>query len=352
MYRYRVIIPIAVLLAICNIHITSAVTHSMKYIVTAVQGLDGFPEHTEVGMVDDQEFVFYNSKLKKVIPKTDWIEKNEGAAYWERETQRNIQTQQVFKSNVGIAMQRFNQTGGIHALQLMYGCELDEDGKTSGYYQFGYDGEDFLSLDKSTLTWTAANPQAVITKHKWESTGAAAQYWKGYLENTCIEWVQKYVGYGRQTLERKVRPEVSLYQKDSSAPVTCHATGFFPKGIVVSWQKDGEDLHGDVELGETVPNEDGTFQTRSTLTVSPADLKGHKYTCTVDHSSLEKKIIKPVTGPGSSLPIIIGVVVAVLVVVIAIAGFMLWKKKSKSGFVPANTSDDGSNSSNNTAPKA
>lgn len=84
----------------------------MQYIVTAVSGLDEIPEHTEVGMVDGQQFVYYDSVLKKIIPKTDWIEKNVDASYWKRETDRNIATEQTFKSNVAIAMTRFNQTRG------------------------------------------------------------------------------------------------------------------------------------------------------------------------------------------------------------------------------------------------
>ncbi|XP_016311424.1 class I histocompatibility antigen, F10 alpha chain-like [Sinocyclocheilus anshuiensis] len=94
---------------------------------------------------------------------------------------------------------------GVHAFQFMYGCELNDDGTKRGYLQFGYDGEDFISFDKNTLTFTAANPQAVITKNKWESTRAEANVYKAYLDNECIEWLQKYVGYGKDTLERKGR---------------------------------------------------------------------------------------------------------------------------------------------------
>lgn len=87
----------------------------------------------------------------------------------------------------------------------MYGCELEEDGTTQGYFQYGYDGSEFLSLDKSTRTWTAANPQATITKHKWDGTGAEADFQKGYLENTCIEWLKKYLSYGKDSLLRRGR---------------------------------------------------------------------------------------------------------------------------------------------------
>lgn len=92
---------------------------------------------------------------------------------------------------------------GVHTSQLMYGCELDDDGNKRGYYQYGYYGEDFLSLDKSSHTWTAANPQAFTTKIKWDSTKAHAEFQNNYLSNTCIEWLKKYVNYGKDTLDRK-----------------------------------------------------------------------------------------------------------------------------------------------------
>ncbi|XP_036454167.1 class I histocompatibility antigen, B alpha chain-like [Colossoma macropomum] len=146
------------------------------------------------------------------------------------------------------------------------------------------------NLDLNTETWTAVNTKAVITKRRWESQDEAA-FVKAYLQNECTAWLQKYVGYSRSSLERKVPPEVSLFQKDSSSPVVCHATGFFPKAVMISWQKNGEDLHEDVELRETLPNQDGTFQKRSVLTVSPEELNKHDYTCIIQHSSLEEKMV-------------------------------------------------------------
>jgi len=86
----------------------------------------------------------------------------------------------------------------------MYGCELDDD-STRGHLQYGYDGEDFISFDKDTLTNIAASPQAFITKTKWDEDKANNEYQKSYLETECIEWLKKYVGYGKDTLERKGR---------------------------------------------------------------------------------------------------------------------------------------------------
>ncbi|KAI4894196.1 hypothetical protein NFI96_027670 [Prochilodus magdalenae] len=335
--------------------LASAVTHSLQYFYTGVtKGID-FPEFTIVGLVDGGQFVYYDSDIRKMIPKTEWIKENEGEEYWNRETQILQGTQETYKVSISNVMQRFNQTteipsfstlssdlhqlyrsnyGRVHTWQNMYGCELDDDGTRRGYMQYGYDGEDFVSLDLNTVTWTAANTKAVITKQKWEREAWGVRF-KDYLENTCIDWIKKYVGYGRSTLERKVPPEVDLFQKDSSSPVVCHATGFFPKAVMISWKKNGEDLYEDVALRETRPNQDGSFQKSSILTVSPEELDKHTYTCIIQHSSLEKEMVLPVTdrrllspGGGDSLGIIIGAVVAVLLlVVIGCVGFVIWKKR-------------------------
>ncbi|XP_036455041.1 H-2 class I histocompatibility antigen, Q9 alpha chain-like [Colossoma macropomum] len=275
-----------------TINLTSAASHSLQYFYTAVTPGINFPEFSVVGLVDGEQFVYYDSNIRKMIPKTEWMEKSDAddPDYWNSETQISQSHQETFKVNVATAMQRVNQTAGVHTVQWMYGCELHDDGTKRGYMQFSYDGEDFISLDLNTETWTAANVRAVITKQKWEGLREAAKQ-RAYLENTCIEWLLKYVGYGRSTLERKVPPEVDLFQKDSSSPVVCHATGFFPKSVMISWQKNGEDLHEEVELRETLPNQDGTFQKRSVLTVSPEELNRNQYSCIIQHSSLEKEIV-------------------------------------------------------------
>ena len=47
-------------------------------------------------------------------------------------------------------------------------------------------------------------------------------------------------------LDLPVSPEVTLFQKDSG--VVCHSTGFYPDGVVITWKRDGEDMHKDVNM--------------------------------------------------------------------------------------------------------
>uniref|UniRef100_A0A8C1LH60 Major histocompatibility complex class I UBA n=1 Tax=Cyprinus carpio TaxID=7962 RepID=A0A8C1LH60_CYPCA len=339
-----------VLLLLLGAHLAYAGTHSLRYFYTGVSGIIDFPEFTAVGLVDEGQFMYFDSNTKKAVPKTEWIRQNVGEDYWDKEAQIDIKAHQIFKINIQNIRVHFNQSAGVHSWQLMYGCELDDDGTKRGYYQYGYDGEDFLSLDKSTLTWTAANPQAVLTKNRWETKERQlAEYWKAYLENTCIEWVQKYVAYGKDTLERKVSPQVSLLQKSSSSSVKCHATGFFPSGVTISWQKNGQEHHEDVYLGELLPNEDGTFQRTSTIRVSPDELKKNQFSCVVEHQA--ETIRSILTDASVPIGIILGAVAGVLLLIVtAVAGYKIYQRKK--GFKPVNASDDGSNSSARSDPKA
>lgn len=85
----------------------------------------------------------------------------------------------------------------------MYGCEWDDEtGVTEGFNQDGYDGEDFIAFDLKTKSWIAPTPQAVITKLKWDSDTAQNEHRKNYYTQICIEWLKKYVDYGKSTLMR------------------------------------------------------------------------------------------------------------------------------------------------------
>lgn len=81
--------------------------------------------------------------------------------------------------------------------------------------------------------------------------------------------------------------------ESADSEVTCHVTGFYPRDVDVTWVRDRQDtLEEGVWVGEVLPNNDGTYQVRKTLTVSPEEQKKHRYTCQVDHASLKEKIEK------------------------------------------------------------
>ncbi|KAK2830767.1 hypothetical protein Q5P01_018698 [Channa striata] len=325
---------IALSVILLGLHGAAAVTHSLKYFYTGSSGIPNFPEFVNLGMVDGEQMDYYDSNIKKVIPKQDWMAKTQGPEYWERNTQISIGSEQSFKANIDIVKQRFNQTGGTHILQTMYGCEWDNETKeVNGKYQFGYDGEDFISFNLQTETWIAPVPQAFLSKNKLDKAHSASL--KNYLTQLCPEWVNKYVNYGKDSLLRTVRPSVSLLQTSPSSPVSCHATGFYPDRATMFWRKDGDELQENVDHGEILPNQDGTFQITMNLHVSsvkPEDWT--RYDCVFQLYGLENdittKLDKAVIRTNeNSMGLVIAIVAGVvLVVLIAVIGFVIYRKKN------------------------
>uniref|UniRef100_A0A672I696 Ig-like domain-containing protein n=1 Tax=Salarias fasciatus TaxID=181472 RepID=A0A672I696_SALFA len=242
-----------------------------------------FPEFVVVGLVDEVQVEHCDSNTRRFVPRQDWMNNvtEEDSEYWDRNTERLLEAQQTFKGNIEILKQRLNQTGGVHIFQNMYGCEWDDEtDEVNGYYQFGYDGEDFISFDLKTETWIAPVQQAVPTKHKWDNDKVLVAYRKQYLTQICPYWLKKYVKFGRSSLMRKDLPSVSLLQKTPSSPLTCHATGFYPDRADLFWKKDEEELHEDVVRGEILPNHDGSFQMSADLDVSGLkDEDWGRYSC-------------------------------------------------------------------------
>ncbi|KAH1164777.1 hypothetical protein KIL84_009440 [Mauremys mutica] len=91
----------------------------------------------------------------------------------------------------------------------MFGCGFREDNTIWGFYQDSYDGRDFLTFDKETMTWVAADIGAQITKRRWDAEINDNQGWKHYLEEICISWLRNSLEYGKETLQRK-EPNNSL----------------------------------------------------------------------------------------------------------------------------------------------
>ncbi|XP_025913016.1 class I histocompatibility antigen, F10 alpha chain-like isoform X2 [Apteryx rowi] len=286
----------------------------------------GLPAFVSVGYVDGETIMRYGSE-QRAEPGAGWMKANLDQQYWDHQTEIAQVNQQTFRLNLDTLQKRYNQSGGYHTRQSMYGCDLLEDGGIRGFYQHAYDGRDFLALDKDALTFTAADAGAEITKGKWEAA-AVPERMKYYLEKTCIEWLQKYVEYGKATLERRERPVVQVSGKESDGLLTlsCRAHGFYPRSIDINWLRKGRVQAQETKRGSTAPNSDGTYHAWASIEALAAEKD--EYQCRVEHASLPEPGLYSWEPQSNLLPIIIGVVVAVLVVIAAIAGFVVWKSRS------------------------
>ncbi|KAM9666412.1 patr class I histocompatibility antigen, A-126 alpha chain-like isoform 2-T2 [Trichechus inunguis] len=315
---------------------TQAGSHSLRYFDTAVSrpGL-GEPRFISVGYVDDTQFVRFDSDAAnpRMEPRAPWIER-EGPEYWDEQTRISKDNAQTYRVSLGNMRGYYNQSdNGSHTLQVMYGCEVGPDGRfLRGYHQWGYDGADYIALNLDLRTWTAADTAAQITQRKWEKA-REAENWKAYLEGRCVDCLRRYLENGKEMLQRADPPKTDVTHhpiSDREATLRCWALGFYPADITLTWQQDEEDQTQDVELVETRPAGDGTFQKWAAIVVPSGEEQ--RYTCRVQHEGLtEPRTLRWEPPPQSIMGIVAGLVVFGLLVVGAVVATVVILRERSSG---------------------
>nr|XP_042122415.1 patr class I histocompatibility antigen, A-126 alpha chain-like [Peromyscus maniculatus bairdii] len=333
--------PILLLLSVLALNQTetqaSAGSHSLLYYITTTSG-PGVrePRVIIVGYVDDTEFMSFdsNTESSRTEPRGSWV-KRMGQKFWEEEI--NLAKNFVLwgREDLQLAMSIYNHSDdGSHTFQCFFGCEIGPDGRLlRGYHDHGYDGKDYLTLNEDMSSWTAGDTSAQIAALKWKADGVA-EFFRAFLEGRGIETLLRHLEIGKETLQRTDPPKAHVthhLRHEGDVTLRCWALGFYPAEISVTWQRDGEDQIQDMELVETRPAGDGTFQKWASVVVPSGEEQRH--TCLVHHEGLPEPLtLRWEPSPPPKIGMNIGVVLLGVVVTGAVTAIVIMRKsKSREG---------------------
>ncbi|XP_064175937.1 class I histocompatibility antigen, F10 alpha chain-like isoform X2 [Anguilla rostrata] len=310
-------------------------SHSIWAFATFIHGKTQFPEFSILVFVNDLQVLYYDSNIKKIISRS------------QPNSTKGVEDIMLLGANSVIEdiynyMKRpshhaslfANHTGGVHVHQKLAGCVLDNDKSSPVMMWDAYDGTEVVYFDMHNRTVSPLWPQLMWT------TKAAEIVLMDFLsiyQPICIQTLKYYLEKEKNIVLRKERPRVRLIQKTCRetgvVKVSCLATGFYPRHINLTMLRDDHPIP-DEELifGEVLPNGDGTYQTRRTLSISSEKAREkHRYTCSVTHLALDNKLdINWEPGEGADVAVISSVVVVlVLVLIFAIPAFIVYKKRRR-----------------------
>ncbi|KAK2906603.1 hypothetical protein Q8A67_005588 [Cirrhinus molitorella] len=259
--------------------------HAFTTFYTEINGETNasIPENFAVTTLDGRQMDYYDSEINELIPRQDWMKNFASGDRFKEYNEIRERIQQTNKINITLLMKQLHHLHGIHAYQRMYGCEWDDKTNIShGFDQHGYNGKDLISLNVKYSMYLASTWRGVRTMVKWNDDKGQLELLKQYYEDECVKWLKYFLTLRKADLERRA-PEVSVLQRNSSSPVVCHATGFYPSAVTITWVRNEEEHDKDVEFGDLLPNGDGTFQKTAALYVSPDEWKKNEYFCLVEH---------------------------------------------------------------------
>uniref|UniRef100_A0A671NRR6 Immunoglobulin C1-set domain-containing protein n=1 Tax=Sinocyclocheilus anshuiensis TaxID=1608454 RepID=A0A671NRR6_9TELE len=253
-----------VFVLLCLIHILLlfiAEKHSLYYIYTGLSkpvDRPGIYQFTAMALLDDIQIDYYNSVEQRHIPKQTWMKE--------------------------------------------HGCEVDQQGDESKRInEYCYDGEDLLSFDYKESQWVAPVDTNLITKWKWNNVPILKQRTAGYLEKECVDWLKKFREYGDELRKAYVHVFARKSSDESKLKLTCMATGFYAKDMMMTIRKYRTSLpENEIKSTEIRSNPNETFQIKNSVEIQK-DGKA-EYDCFVSHRTLTEPIIIKWDGKCQNCP--------------------------------------------------
>nr|WJN85570.1 MHC class II antigen beta chain [Takifugu obscurus] len=166
----------------------------------------------------------------------------------------------------------------------------------------------------------------------WNNQSSYLEQVRGEKERYCETNIKIWYS---NILSKSVEPEVIVHSVvppagGHPAMLVCSVYDFYPKYIKVSWQRDGKEVSQDVTSTDELADGDWFYQLHSHLEYTPRS--GEKISCVVEHASLKTRLTKdwdPSMPESERNQIAIGASGLILGLILSLAGFIYFKRKSR-----------------------
>ncbi|KAM8853341.1 hereditary hemochromatosis protein homolog [Synchiropus picturatus] len=264
--------------------------HSLWFLATCVSGPSKLPECSGVLMLDDLQVAYYDSTLDHLVTNSrDMTPQDVG------QSAMGIVHKMTFgmRDRIHFVKHHFNQTKGLHVVQKLAGCEIQDGQPTFVMSRNSYDGQDTDSQMFNTTHFSNT------TREGWENRWTAAKWqmeqtFCHFYLSTCASALKQLLEQKKNLVTRRVRPRLRVFSRQGKggALLTCLATDFYPRHINLTLLRDGQQVEEDqLSVGPVLPNGNGLYQVRKTLVLTEQELRRkHNYTCTAAHLSLDNRL--------------------------------------------------------------
>ncbi|XP_072529377.1 zinc-alpha-2-glycoprotein-like [Salminus brasiliensis] len=275
------------------------VKHSLIYYYTELtKDLTslGFHEFTALGLLDDQTLYSYDSKNQVTVLQETWINEDKNVAYMLHSAEELQRLRSWFRKQNEILGNCTWPCPDLHVLQRRVGCEVQEHNGVvellKAVEEYGYDGKDFITFDADAMQWKAEDPNADSIQKAWDKEKARMQRIKFYITNECVESLSNFLQLNSIRRKTVFSPDskttVFAIKSIKTITLTCLVTGVNTKDVVMSLRKVSTSLPENLLTSSGVrPNGDGTYQLRKSVEIHEGE---KKYSCRIEHSSLDKPI--------------------------------------------------------------
>ncbi|XP_056300565.1 H-2 class II histocompatibility antigen, A-U alpha chain-like [Pseudoliparis swirei] len=175
--------------------------------------------------------------------------------------------------------------------EYVVGCFENE--KTEVQYEFNGEELLYVDFDREEIVYTLPRFVTDDPSKLFENVKVFQNANKNKV--ACSAILTLFKAEEKSPPEEKDPPQSILYtseevQLEVENTLICFVNHFFPPDINVSWTRNGHLVSEGQSLSRYYPNNDHSFHQFTTLTFTPK--KGDVYSCTVEHSALDRPITK------------------------------------------------------------